>query len=66
MDSELKKTSMRANTLEKKRFEMMLASFDSAKRNVAVDMKKAQLDFKRRLKRYKDRQREILVTRLAV
>ncbi|XP_076443127.1 uncharacterized protein LOC143281737 [Babylonia areolata] len=63
MDSELKKSSVRANKLEKKRFEMMMSAFDSAKRNVAVDMKKSQLDFKRRLKRYKDRQREILVTR---
>ncbi|KAK7104949.1 uncharacterized protein [Littorina saxatilis] len=63
MDSELKKTSMRANSLEKKRFEMMLAAFDSAKRNVAVDMKKSQLEFKRRLKRYKDRQREIIRNR---
>ncbi|KAL8608260.1 hypothetical protein ACOMHN_042127 [Nucella lapillus] len=63
MDSELKKSSIRANKLEKKRFEMMMSAFDTAKRNVAVDMKKSQLDFKRRLKRYKDRQREILVTR---
>ncbi|PVD26529.1 hypothetical protein C0Q70_14206 [Pomacea canaliculata] len=64
MDSELKKTSVRANLLEKKRFEMLMAGFESAKRCVAVDMKKSQLDVKRRLKRYKERQREILATRL--
>ncbi|XP_025103834.1 LOW QUALITY PROTEIN: uncharacterized protein LOC112569941 [Pomacea canaliculata] len=63
MDSELKKTSVRANLLEKKRFEMLMAGFESAKRCVAVDMKKSQLDVKRRLKRYKERQREILATR---
>jgi hypothetical protein len=60
MDSELKKTSVRANSLEKKRYEMMLAAYDTAKRSVAVDMKKSQLYFKQRLKRYKERQREIL------
>ncbi|KAK7479490.1 hypothetical protein BaRGS_00029306 [Batillaria attramentaria] len=63
MDSELKKTSVRANRLEKKRFEMTMSAFESAKRNVAVDMKKSQLDFTRRLKRYKDRQREIMTSR---
>lgn len=63
MDSEMKRTSVRANLLEKRRFELLMSSFESAKRNVAVDMKKTQLDFKRRLKRYKDRQREIVLSR---
>ncbi|KAL8622901.1 hypothetical protein ACOMHN_027022 [Nucella lapillus] len=63
MDGELKKTSVRANRLEKKRFEMMLSNFDSAKKNVVMEMKRSQVDINKQLKRYKDRQREILFTR---
>ncbi|KAK6181417.1 hypothetical protein SNE40_009266 [Patella caerulea] len=64
LQNDQKKHRVRALQVERRRFELELANFDAAKRFISVDMRKAQTEMKRRLKRYKDRQKEIVASRI--
>ncbi|ESP02853.1 hypothetical protein LOTGIDRAFT_156803 [Lottia gigantea] len=63
LENSQKKIQLRALQVERRRFELEMGNFDKAKRCISVDMRKAQTEMKRRLKRYKERQKEISVTR---
>ncbi|XP_035825298.1 uncharacterized protein LOC101855837 [Aplysia californica] len=62
-NSEFKKRSARANSIEKRRLELEVSMFDKAKRTMAIDMRKAQSEYKHRLHLYRDRQKEIMMSR---
>ncbi|CAL1537332.1 unnamed protein product [Lymnaea stagnalis] len=57
------KSSLRVNVLEKKRLEQIVQVYENAKRNLAIDMRRSQTAYRRKLKLYRDRKREILTSR---
>jgi hypothetical protein len=59
MDSDIERASMRANMVEEKLFELKVSTLETAKKNAAMDIRKAQNEMKKRLRRIRDRQREI-------
>ncbi|KAL3873924.1 hypothetical protein ACJMK2_037001 [Sinanodonta woodiana] len=59
-DTEIDKASMRSNVIEQRMFELTVSTIDTAKHSIAIDMRRSQNLMKKRLKKYRDRQREIM------
>ncbi|XP_067682306.1 uncharacterized protein [Haliotis asinina] len=59
MDNEFEKKSIRENFLERRRCAMQVSTLNAASKVVAADMRKGQNEMRRRLQKYRDRQREI-------
>lgn len=64
-DGDIDRSTMRANLLEQKLFRLELAGIETSKKTVDVDTRKTQYDMKRRLKKYRERQRTILQAKAA-
>lgn len=60
---ELDKASQRANLIEQRMFEITLSSIDTLKHATAIELRKSQNEMKKRLRKYRDRQREIVRNR---
>lgn len=60
---ELDKASQRANLIEQRMFEITLSSIDTLKHATAIELHKSQNEMKKRLRKYRDRQREIVRNR---
>lgn len=59
-DIDKDKASQRANLIEQRMYEITLASIETMKHTTAVELHKSQNEMKRRLRKYRDRQREII------
>ena len=59
-ENEIDKASQRANLIEQRMFEITLQSIDTLKHTTAIELHKSQNEMKKRLRRYRDRQREIV------
>ena len=59
-ENEIDKTSQRANMIEQRMFEITLSSIDTLKHSTAIEIRKSQNEMKKKLRRYRDRQREIV------
>lgn len=59
-ENEIDKASQRANLIEQRMFEITLSSLDTLKHSTAVELHKSQNEMKKRLRKYRDRQREIV------
>lgn len=62
-EAELDKASQRANLIEQRMFEITLSSIDTLKHATAIELRKSQNEMKKRLRKYRDRQREIVRNR---
>ncbi|KAK0046998.1 hypothetical protein Bpfe_023566 [Biomphalaria pfeifferi] len=60
---DMDKASLRANIVERKRFEQLVSIYESSKRNLISDMRKSQASYRRKLKVYRERKREIIMSR---
>ena len=56
---DLDKSSVRALKAEERLLELKVHSIDVSKKTVVVDLKKSQTEMKRRLRKYRDRQRDL-------
>ncbi|OWF38379.1 uncharacterized protein LOC110466330 [Mizuhopecten yessoensis] len=59
MYPDLDKSAVRALKVEERILELKVINIDVAKRSVALDLRKSQNEMKKRLRKYRDRQREI-------
>lgn len=63
VDLDRDRASQRANVIEQRMFEITIASIDTLKHSTAIEIRKSQNEMKKRLRRYRDRQREIVKSR---
>lgn len=59
-ENEIDRASQRANLIEQRMFEITLQSIDTLKHTTAIELHKSQNEMKKRLRKYRDRQREIV------
>lgn len=59
-EHEMDRSSQRANMIEQRMFELTLTSLDTLKHSTAIEIRKAQNVMKKRLRKYRERQREIV------
>ncbi|KAH3863362.1 hypothetical protein DPMN_026347 [Dreissena polymorpha] len=59
-ENENDKASQRANLIEQRMFEITLSSIKTLKHATAIELHKSQNEMKKRLRKYRDRQREIV------
>ncbi|XP_033735644.1 uncharacterized protein LOC117324098 isoform X2 [Pecten maximus] len=59
MYPDLDKSAVRALKVEERILELKVVNIDVAKRSVALDLRKSQNEMKKRLRKYRDRQRDI-------
>lgn len=59
-ENEIDKASQRANLIERRMFQITLQSIDTLKHTTAIELHKSQNEMKKRLRKYRDRQREIV------
>ncbi|XP_052263029.1 uncharacterized protein LOC127866514 isoform X2 [Dreissena polymorpha] len=59
-ENEKDKASQRANLIEQRMFEITLSSIKTLKHATAIELHKSQNEMKKRLRKYRDRQREIV------
>ncbi|XP_069117780.1 uncharacterized protein [Argopecten irradians] len=59
MYPDLDKSSVRALKVEERILELKVVNIDVAKKSVALDLRKSQNEMKKRLRKYRDRQRDI-------
>lgn len=59
MYPDLDKSAVRALRVEERILELKVTNIDVAKKTVALDMRKSQNEMKKRLRKYRDRQRDI-------
>lgn len=59
-DIDSDKASQRANLIEQRMHEITIASIETMKHTAAIELHKAQNEMKKRLRKYRDRQREII------
>ncbi|KAH9495523.1 hypothetical protein Btru_013495 [Bulinus truncatus] len=57
------KASLRANVIERKRLEQLVSIYENSKRNLISDMRKSQASYRRKLKAYRERKREITMSK---
>jgi len=62
-ENEVDRASQRANLIEQRMFEITLSSIDTLKHATAIELHKSQNEMKKRLRIYRDRQREIVKER---
>ena len=59
-EQDLDRTSQRVNMIEQRMFDLTLASLDTLKHSTAIEIRKSQNIMKKRLRKYRERQREIV------
>ena len=59
-EHEIDRASQRANMIEQRLFELTLTSLDTLKHSTAIELRKSQNVMKKRLRKYRERQREIV------
>ena len=59
-EHETDRASQRANMIEQRLFQLSLTSLDTLKHSTAIELRKAQNVMKKRLRKYRERQREIV------
>lgn len=62
-ENETDKASQRANLIEQRMFEITLSSIDTLKHATALEIHKSQNEMKKKLRKYRERQREIVRSR---
>ena len=62
-EHELDRSSQRVNMIEQRMFDLTLASLETLKHSTAIEIRKAQNIMKKRLRKYRERQREIVQSR---
>ena len=62
-EHELGRSSQRVNMIEQRMFDLTLASLETLKHSTAIEIRKAQNIMKKRLRKYRERQREIVQSR---
>ena len=62
-DHETDRASQRANMIEQRMFELTLTSLETLKHSTAIEIRKSQNVMKKRLRKYRERQREIVHSR---
>lgn len=59
-ESDPERKSLRSNLLEQRLYEIEISGINTAKKTVALEIRNSQTDLKRRLHKYRDRQKEIM------
>ena len=59
-EQELDRSSQRVNMIEQRMFDLTLASLETLKHSTAIEIRKSQNIMKKRLRKYRERQREIV------
>lgn len=59
-ENEIDRASHRSNMIEQRMFEITIASIETLKHSAAIELHKSQNEMKKRLRRYRERQREIV------
>ncbi|XP_052787911.1 uncharacterized protein LOC128222819 [Mya arenaria] len=62
-ENDVDRSSQRANLIEQRMFEITLSSIETLKHATAIELHKSQNEMKKRLRKYRDRQREIVRNR---